>query len=78
MPGSNLTRVEAEARKAIVEAPIHYHVDLDLTVGPKNFGSKALICFNAKPGSSTFLDLIADEVTAIELIGKSLDPATAF
>ena len=46
MPGSNLTRVEAEARKAIVEAPIHYHVDLDLTVGPKNFGSKALICFN--------------------------------
>ena len=43
MPGSNLTRVEAEARKAIVEAPIHYHVDLDLTVGPKNFGSKALI-----------------------------------
>ena len=78
MPGSNLTRVEAEARKAIVEAPIHYHVDLDLTVGPKNFGSKALICFNAKPGSSTFLDLIADEVTAIELNGKSLDPATAF
>ncbi len=61
MSGSNLTRVEAEARKAIVEAPIHYHVDLDLTVGPKNFGSKALICFNAKPGSSTFLDLIADE-----------------
>ena len=78
MSGSNLTRVEAEARKAIVEAPIHYHVDLDLTVGPKNFGSKALICFNAKPGSSTFLDLIADEVTAIELNGKSLDPATAF
>ena len=31
-----------------------------------------------RPGSSTFLDLIADEVTAIELNGKSLDPATAF
>lgn len=56
MPGSNLTRIEAEERKAVIEAPIHYHVDLDLTVGAKNFGSKSLICFNAKPGSSTFLD----------------------
>ncbi|PJM76939.1 aminopeptidase N [Bifidobacterium felsineum] len=78
MPGSNLTRVEAEERKAVVEAPIHYHVDLDLTVGPKNFGSKALICFNAKEDSSTFLDLIADEVTAIELNGESIDPAVAY
>ena len=66
MPGSNLTRIEAEERKAVIEAPIHYHVDLDLTVGAKNFGSKSLICFNAKPGSSTFLDLIADEVTSID------------
>ena len=64
MPGSNLTRIEAEERKAVIEAPIHYHVDLDLTVGAKNFGSKSFICFNAKPGSSTFLDLIADEVTS--------------
>lgn len=78
MPGSNLTRIEAEERKAVVEAPIHYHVTLDLTVGPKNFGSTALICFNAKPGSSTFLDLIADEVSSIELNGRAIDPATAF
>ena len=78
MPGSNLTRIEAEERKAVIEAPIHYHVDLDLTVGAKNFGSKSLICFNAKPGSSTFLVLIADEVTCIDLNGKSLDPAVAF
>ena len=78
MPGSNLTRIEAEERKAVIEAPIHYHVDLDLTVGAKNFGSKSLICFNAKPGSSTFLDLIADEVTSIDLNGKSLDPTVAF
>ena len=78
MPGSNLTRIEAEERKAVIEAPIHYHVDLDLTVGAKNFGSKSLICFNAKPGSSTFLDLIADEVTSIDLNGTPLDPAVAF
>ena len=78
MPGSNLTRVEAEERKAVVEAPIHYHVDLDLTVGARTFGSHTLICFNAKPGSSTFLDIIADEVNAITLNGVALDPATAF
>ena len=24
MPGSNLTRIEAEERKAVIEAPIHY------------------------------------------------------
>jgi aminopeptidase N len=78
MPGSNLTRIEAEGRKAIVEAPIHYHTALDLTVGARNFGSTTLICFDAKPGTSTFLDLIADEVTSITLNGTVIDPADAF
>ncbi|PST48816.1 aminopeptidase N [Bifidobacterium callitrichos] len=78
MPGSNLTRVEAEARKAVVEAPIHYHVNLDLTVGARTFGSDTLICFNAQPGSSTFLDLIADEVSEVVLNGQSLDPSEVF
>ena len=78
MPGSNLTRIEAEERKAVVSAPIHYHVALDLTQGAVNFGSKTLICFNAQPGASTFLDLIADEVSAIEVNGKTIDPAEAF
>ncbi|WP_043166824.1 aminopeptidase N [Bifidobacterium callitrichos] len=78
MPGANLTRIEAEARKAVVEAPIHYHVNLDLTVGAKTFGSDVLICFNAQPGSSTFLDLIADEVSEIVLNGQRLDPSEAF
>ena len=31
MPGANLTRVEAQERKSIVQYPIHYAVDLDLT-----------------------------------------------
>ncbi|NMM93763.1 aminopeptidase N [Bifidobacterium oedipodis] len=78
MPGSNLTRIEAEERKAIIEAPIHYQVDLDLTVGAKNFGSTTLIRFNAKPGSATFLDLIADEVSSITVNGRTVDPSVAF
>ncbi|MCH9275296.1 aminopeptidase N [Bifidobacterium amazonense] len=78
MPGANLTRIEAEERKAVVAAPIHYAVSLDLTVGAKNFGSTAVITFDAKPGASTFLDLIADEVSEITLNGVALDPAMAY
>ena len=78
MPGSNLTRLEAEERKGVVSAPIHYHVALDLTVGGETFGSETRICFNAEAGTSTFLDLIADEVQAIKLNGVALDPAKAF
>ncbi|OZG64492.1 aminopeptidase N [Bifidobacterium hapali] len=78
MSGANLTRVEAEERAGIVLKPIHYAVHLDLTVGAKTFGSTATITFDAKPGASTFLDLIADEVSEITLNGRSLDPATAY
>ena len=37
MPGANLTRIEAEERKSIIAAPIHYTVKLDLTRGAKDF-----------------------------------------
>ncbi|NEG88446.1 aminopeptidase N [Bifidobacterium aerophilum] len=78
MPGANLTRIEAEERAGIVLKPIHYTVALDLTVGAKNFGSTSTIEFDATPGAATFLDLIADEVSAITLNGQALDPATAY
>ena len=78
MPGANLTRIEAGERKAVVSAPIHYWVSLDLTVGAKNFGSATKVTFDAQPGSSTFLDLIADEVSEVVLNGESLDPAAVF
>ena len=78
MPGSNLTRLEAEERKGVVAAPIHYHVSLDLTVGGETFRSRTRVSFNAKPGASTFLDLIADDVESIELNGVRIDPAQAF
>ncbi|NMN00167.1 aminopeptidase N [Bifidobacterium sp. DSM 109958] len=78
MPGSNLTRVEAEERKAVVTGNIHYAVALDLTAGPKTFGSTATIVFDAVAGSATFLDLIADEVTAVTLNGETLDPSAVY
>lgn len=78
MPGANLTREEAQERKSIVKAPIHYAVSLDLTQGATDFGSTTTITFGANTGASTFLDLIADDVTSITLNGKELDPATAY
>lgn len=78
MPGANLTRVEAGERKAVVSAPVHYWVSLDVTVGARNFGSTTRVTFDATPGATTFLDLIADEVSEIVLNGEPLDPAAAY
>lgn len=78
MPGANLTRVEAEERKSVITGPVSYHVSLDLTKGAKNFPSVSTITFDAKPGASSFADLIADEVSDIELNGEKLDPARYF
>ena len=78
MSGANLTRVEAEERKSIVQYPIHYSVDLDLTQGDTTFVSTSTIQFGAKAGESTFLDLIADEVTSVTLNGESVEPGEVF
>ena len=78
MPGANLTRVEAGERKAVVSAPIHYWVSLDLTVGAEDFASTTKVTFDAQAGASTFLDLIANQVTEVVLNGEALDPAAVF
>lgn len=78
MPGANLTRIEAEERKSVIAAPVHYTVKLDLTRGAKNFGSETTITFDAELGATSFLDLIATEVSEIVLNGETLDPAEAF
>ncbi|MBL3698200.1 aminopeptidase N [Leucobacter luti] len=77
MPGTNLTRAEAQERASIVESQ-RYEVALDLTVGPETFAADTTIHFAASPGSATFVDLIADSVELVELNGVALDPATAF
>ncbi|TQK19726.1 membrane alanyl aminopeptidase [Microbacterium sp. SLBN-154] len=77
MPGENLTRLEAQERRAVVDTD-SYQVDLDLTRGAEIFGSRTVVRFRAQPGSSTFIDLIARDVREITLNGRSIDPATAF
>ncbi|WP_026059463.1 aminopeptidase N [Microbacterium yannicii] len=77
MPGENLTRIEAQERRAIVDTQ-SYEVALDLTRGPEVFASRTVVRFTATPGASTFIDLIARDVREITLNGRSIDPASAF
>ncbi|MDR6866071.1 aminopeptidase N [Microbacterium resistens] len=77
MPGENLTRIEAQERRAIVDTE-SYEIALDLTKGQEVFGSRSVVRFTATPGGSTFIDLIAHEVREITLNGEPIDPVAAF
>jgi aminopeptidase N len=76
VPGENLTRIEAQERRAIVDTQ-SYDVALDLTRGEEVFGTRTVVRFSAAEGASTFIDLIAREVTEITLNGRRI-PASAF
>ncbi|MGO2113318.1 MAG: aminopeptidase N, partial [Pseudoclavibacter sp.] len=74
MPGENLTRAEAQERRAILDVH-HYDVALDLTTGDETFRSTTVVTFDAAPGASTFIDAITRTVHHVELNGRTLDPA---
>jgi aminopeptidase N len=76
VPGDNLTRVEAQERKALVEVE-SYDVVLDLTTGPEVFRSTTTVRFSAKAGASTFIDAFTRTVHSIELNGAAVDTAAA-
>ena len=72
MPGQNLTRLEAQDRRALVSTE-SYDVALDLTTGAEVFRSRTVVRFTATDGASTFIDLIAREVHEITLNGAPVD-----
>ncbi|MEO7122404.1 MAG: aminopeptidase N, partial [Lacisediminihabitans sp.] len=74
MPGANLTRVEAQQRKALVSVS-SYDVILDLTTGDETFLSTTKVTFSASPGASTFIDAFTRTVHSVKLNGVELDPA---
>jgi aminopeptidase N len=75
LPGENLTRLEAQERKALVT--VHsYDVTLDLAAGPETFRSTTTVKFSATAGGSTFIDAITRTVHAVTLNGLTLDPAS--
>jgi aminopeptidase N len=73
VPGENLTRAEAQERKALID--VHsYEIDLDLTTGAESFASTTTVRFSATKGTSTFIDAITRTVHAVILNGEPLDP----
>ncbi|WP_394279674.1 aminopeptidase N [Microbacterium sp.] len=74
MPGENLTRSEAQQRRAIVDTQ-SYEIALDLTTGDEVFASRTVVRFTATEGASTFIDLIARTVRTITLNGQAVDTA---
>ena len=77
MPGTNLTRLEAQQRAATVRTH-GYDVALDLTRGAERFGAETTVRFSGTPGADTFIDVIAAEVHSVTLNGRELDPAEVF
>ncbi|ROS59575.1 aminopeptidase N [Frigoribacterium sp. PhB160] len=74
MPGENLTRLEAQERKSVVDVQ-SYDVELDLTRGEEVFGSTTTVRFTATPGASTFIDALTRTVHSVTLNGAALDAA---
>jgi aminopeptidase N len=69
----NLTRAEAQERAGIIGATT-YAIELDLRLGEVTFESNTTVTFECKqPGSSTFIDLDAVELSEVTLNGRTLD-----
>src|SRR5450759_5406447 len=70
---TNLTRVEAGARSALIDVT-GYRVELDLAQGPTTFESSSTVSFTcAEPGASTFLDVKPQRLHRVTLNGVDLD-----
>jgi aminopeptidase N len=78
MPGTNLTRDEAQERARLLTVDA-YEVELDLTDSDATFPSTTTIKFSCEePGASTFVDLVDATVHEITLNGATVDPAQAY
>ncbi|WP_327291084.1 aminopeptidase N [Streptomyces sp. NBC_01198] len=86
MPGENLSREEARERAATLSVE-RYDVALDVRSaagavpagGERTFRSTTVIDFRcARPGASSFADLVASEVVSVRLNGRELDPAVVY
>jgi aminopeptidase N len=82
MPGTNLTRAEAQERARLLTVD-GYDVTLDLTtaVDPNSptYRSTTILRFRCEePGASTFVDLIAPKVHQVSLNGVELDPERVY
>ena len=75
-PSTNLTHAECRARAASLTVA-SYRIELDLSRAADpdaaTFPSRSTVLFTAFTGGPTWIDLIADRVTAARLDGRELD-----
>ncbi|MFB7636552.1 aminopeptidase N [Streptomyces sp. NPDC056149] len=80
MPGTNLTREEAQERARLLTVDA-YEIELDLTGAQEGgtFRSVTTVRFDAaQDGAASFIDLVAPTVHEVVLNGTALDAAEAF
>ncbi|WP_326662205.1 aminopeptidase N [Streptomyces sp. NBC_00385] len=80
MPGTNLTREEAQERARLLTVDA-YEIDLDLSGAQEGgtYRSVTTVRFDsAEAGAETFIDLVAPAVHEVELNGRALDVAVVF
>ncbi|WP_405442930.1 aminopeptidase N [Streptomyces niveus] len=80
MPGTNLTREEAQARARLLTVD-SYEIDLDLSGAQEggSYRSVTTVRFeSAEAGAETFIDLVAPAAHQVVLNGKPLDVAVVF
>lgn len=80
MPGTNLTREEAQRRARLLTVD-SYEIELDLSGAQEGgtFRSVTTVRFDvAEAGADSFADLVAPTVHQVVLNGYELDPAKAF
>ncbi|WP_052851002.1 aminopeptidase N [Streptomyces avicenniae] len=79
MPGTNLTRQEAQERARLLDVDA-YDIALDISGAQDGgtFASETTVRFTARSAGATFIDLVAPEVHEVVLNGTALDPAEVF
>ncbi|MGW1910907.1 aminopeptidase N [Streptomyces sp. NPDC002076] len=80
MPGTNLTREEAQQRAELLTVD-SYEIDLDLSGAQEGgtYRSVTTVRFDvARGGVESFIDLVAPTVHEVTLNGDALDPAEVF
>ncbi|RNG17709.1 aminopeptidase N [Streptomyces botrytidirepellens] len=80
MPGTNLTREEAQERARLLTVDA-YEIELDLSGAQEGgtYRSVTSVRFDAaEAGASSFIDLVAPTVHEVVLNGDALDPAEVF
>ncbi|UFR04458.1 aminopeptidase N [Streptomyces sp. Go40/10] len=80
MPGTNLTREEAQQRAELLTVD-SYEIDLDLSGAQEGgtYRSVTTVRFDvARGGAQSFIDLVAPTVHEVALNGDQLDPAEVF